>query len=110
LHLDQRGHLIHARRAPGGPEIEHHDLAAKFIEADFAVVILNGEFGGRGPDPGRSTASVTARQEQDKGGEGHIPGQNRSTSHKVIIADSAYGEVRDSIGQANRVGHRSGTE
>jgi hypothetical protein len=110
LHLDQRRHLIHARRAPGGPEIEDHDLAAKLIEADFAVVILNGEFGGRGPDPGRSTASVTARQGQDEDGEGYNPGQNRSASHKVIIADSVYGKARDSIEQANRVGDRSGAE
>ena len=39
-----------------------------------------------------------------------MPSQDRSTSHKVIIADSAYGGARDSREQAQRVGDRAGAQ
>ncbi len=64
LHLHQGWHLFNAGRAPGGPEIQHDHLAAQFVEADFAVAVLDGEVRGRGPDAGRAAAAVTAGQAQ----------------------------------------------
>ena len=67
LHLHQRRHFFDAGRTPGGPEIQHHHFAAKFVEADFAVGVLNREAGGGGTDVGRAGAAVTTGQRQKQG-------------------------------------------
>ena len=41
LHLHQGRHLIHARGAPGGPEIQHHNLAPKLGQANLAIAVLD---------------------------------------------------------------------
>ena len=43
LHLNQRGHLLHARRAPGCPEIQHHNFAPQIAQAHLAIGILHRE-------------------------------------------------------------------
>lgn len=53
LHLDERGHFFDARRAPGGPEVQNDDLAAKLVKGNRMLAILDGESGGRLADAGR---------------------------------------------------------
>jgi hypothetical protein len=53
---------------------------------------------------GWSSTAVTAVQGQKEGTDAY----EKSPSHKVIIADSAYGGARCSVEQANRVGYCPG--
>jgi len=45
LHFYQRGHLFHAGRTPGGPEVQDDDLSAKVAEFYGASGVLDREFG-----------------------------------------------------------------
>jgi hypothetical protein len=103
LQLLERGRLFDAGRAVASPEVQHHDLAAKVGEANFAIGILNREVGSGGADVGGPGAAVTSRQQQ-----GYDADQNRSLPHKVIIPNSAYAGVRYSIEPADRVGDHPG--
>src|SRR5207253_790060 len=39
LELIERGHLLHARRTPGGPEVQHQQLPAEVRRRDGAAVV-----------------------------------------------------------------------
>ena len=60
LHANQRWSLFDARRTPGRPEIQHHDLTAKLAERDGMVGILHGEVRGVGSDAGGVIAAVAS--------------------------------------------------
>jgi hypothetical protein len=83
LELDQRRHFLDAGRTPGGPEVQHQNLALEVVKCDFAIRVLHGEIGSRGPDVGRPGATVTTG-EQERDGK-----KDEDASHKAIITNSA---------------------
>ena len=61
--LEQR-HLLPARAAPGGPEVDHHDLALVLGEIDRSCRVFESA---RSPAPGRPAAPRRARRTRTRG-------------------------------------------
>src|SRR5262249_55563326 len=78
LQIDERRHLFNARRAPGGPEIQHYDLPAILAKADAMVGVLNRKIRRGFPDLRRLGAVVTAGRAEgcnrgkNEGGNAHL--------------------------------------
>ena len=61
--LEQRGHLLDAGRAPGGPEVEQHHAAPVAGQMDGRRSVGDGEIRSCLPGLGRMRATVAARRE-----------------------------------------------
>lgn len=68
LQLYERGHLLYAWRAPGGPEIQHDNFAGKITQFDFVIGILHDEIGSRGANAWGTRTAVTTDQKNKANG------------------------------------------
>ena len=66
VQFEQRGHLLHAGRAPGRPEVEQHHLAAIAGQMDRGRAVGDGEIRGRLAGLGRMRAAVAARRKRQR--------------------------------------------
>ena len=96
LQLHQRGHFLHARRAPRSPEVEEYDFPVEVAKSDFAVGVLDRELGSRCANSRRPRAAITARQQNCKD-----DGENRGASHTAIIPNSGYHGAADGDGNSS---------
>jgi len=63
LHLNQRRHFFHAWSAVGRPEIQHHRLAAQFVESDSTRRILNCEIRSRRANQSWMRSAIASRKQ-----------------------------------------------
>src|SRR4029077_12885023 len=96
LHAHQRRRLGYARRAPAGPEIQHHHLSLELAQSDPAFGVLHHKVRRGFANSWWARASVAAgKQYQAKQGDG-----KEDTSHLAIIIDSPYVAASTSLGPA----------
>lgn len=68
---EQAGKLFDAGRAPGGPEIEHDNVAAQLGEIDGVRAVGDGELGRGLVDVARVAAAIAAGNERQGQQKGH---------------------------------------
>ncbi len=67
LKLKERGHLLDAGRAPGGPEIQENDAAAVIGQMNRSGTVGDGEVRGNFAGLAGVSATVAARHNEERG-------------------------------------------